>query len=271
MKDYGEVETKQKRVSDMFKFNNDMFCNGINGNDNPFMNNNISSNSGFFARTTNDEANDSSNNNNNIFSINNNVHSFFSSDNDDNINDHKESPQHNPFLLTNASSTPSFNNIYQQQEVSISNNNNNNIDYNNCSDKYILSNLSEYDFNASKYVSKGNGYITIEKLSNTNYIIYRNTAYRILLTCIIYPQTTSFTPSTQTPFTAVIDKLLNLTASPHKPCSLKLKFQSRSDRTSFQAIFSNITAPINASSPSKEVITHISSIPVYTIYLPQFK
>ena len=269
MKEYDELETKQKCVDDMFKFNKDMFCNNGNKNDNPFMYmmNISSSNGDFFSTITNDD-----NDNNNV-STNNNVHSFFSSDNDDNINDHNISSNHNPFLLNNntssSSTTPVFNNIYQQQDISI--NNNNNIDYKNCSDKYILTNLSEYDFNVNKYISKGNGYITIEKLNNTYYIIYRNTTYRILLTCVIYPQTTTFTSSTQTPIIAVINKLLNITSSPHKPCSLKLKFQTQSDRTSFQTIFTNITSSsLNTSSPSKEPITHISSIPVYTIYLPQF-
>ena len=270
MKEYDELETKQKCVDDMFKFNKDMFCNNGNKNDNPFMHmmNISSSNGDFFSTITNDD-----NDNNNV-STNNNVHSFFSSDNDDNINDYNISSNHNPFLLNNntssSSTTPVFNNIYQPQDISI-NNNNNNIDYNNCSDKYILTNLSEYDFNVNKYISKGNGYITIEKLNNTYYIIYRNTTYRILLTCVIYPQTTTFTSSTQTPIIAVINKLLNITSSPHKPCSLKLKFQTQSDRTSFQTIFTNITSSsLNTSSPSKEPITHISSIPVYTIYLPQF-
>jgi hypothetical protein len=270
MKEYDELETKQKCVNEMFKFNNDMFCNNENNNNgNPFMNmvnntSSLSNNGGFFSTNTNY-------NNNNVSSINNNnnVHSFFSSDNDDNINEDDNLSNHNPFLLNNIASsslaTPSFNNIHQQQEISI----NNNIDYNTCSDKYILTNLSEYDFTANKYISKGNGYITIEKHNNTYYIIYRNTTYRILLTCIIYPQTTSFTPSTQTPFIAVINKLLNITLSPHKPCSLKLKFQTQSDRTSFQTIFTNITT--SSSSPSNEPITHISSLPVYTIYLPQFK
>lgn len=270
MKEYDELETKQKCVNEMFKFNNDMFCNNENNNNgNPFMNmvnntSSLSNNGGFFSTNTNYNNNNVSNTNNN-----NNVHSFFSSDNDDNINEDDNLSNHNPFLLNkNASSsltTPSFNNIHQQQEISI----NNNIDYNTCSDKYILTNLSEYDFTANKYISKGNGYITIEKHNNTYYIIYRNTTYRILLTCIIYPQTTSFTPSTQTPFIAVINKLLNITTSPHKPCSLKLKFQTQSDRTSFQTIFTNITTP--SSPPSNEPITHISSLPVYTIYLPQFK
>lgn len=270
MKEYDELETKQKCVNEMFKFNNDMFCNNENNNNgNPFMNmvnntSSLSNNGGFFSTNTNYNNNNVGNTNNN-----NNVHSFFSSDNDDNINEDDNLSNHNPFLLNNTASsslaTPSFNNIHQQQEISI----NNNIDYNTCSDKYILTNLSEYDFTAKKYISKGNGYITIEKHNNTYYIIYRNTTYRILLTCIIYPQTTSFTPSAQTPFIAVINKLLNITLSPHKPCSLKLKFQTQSDRTSFQTIFTNITTSL--SPPSNEPITHISSLPVYTIYLPQFK
>ena len=278
MKEYDELETKQKCVNEVFKFNNGMFCNNENNNNgNPFMNmmNNtsaLSNNGGFFSTNTNcvDSNNNVGNTNNNS-----NVHSFFSTDNDDNINEHDNLSNHNPFLLknnaTSSLTTPSFNNIHQQQEISI--NPTNTIDYNTCSDKYILTNLSEYDFTANKYISKGNGYITIEKHNNTYFIIYRNTTYRILLTCIIYPQTTSFTPSTQTPIIAVINKLLNITTSPHKPCSLKLKFQTQSDRTSFQTIFTNITSSsLNASPPSNdEQITHISSLPVYTIYLPQFK
>ena len=274
MKEYDELETKQKCVNEVFKFNNVMFCNnGSSNNGNPFMNmmsntSASSDNGGFFSTNTNYDNNNVSSTNNN-----NNVHSFFSTDNDDNINEHDNLPNHNPFLLNNNASslaTPSFNNIYQQQEISIKPTNT--IDYNTCSDKYILTNLSLYDFTANKYISKGNGYITIEKHNNTYFIIYRNTTYRILLTCIIYPQTTSFTPSTQTPLIAVINKLLNITLSPHKPCSLKLKFQTQSDRTSFQTIFTNITSSsLNVSPPSNEPITHISSFPVYTIYLPQFK
>ena len=277
MKEYDELETKQKCVNEVFKFNNGMFCNNENNNNgNPFMNivNNTSAsdNCNFFSTNTN-----CVDSNNNVSSTNNNnVHSFFSTDNDDNINEHDNLSNHNPFLLKNNATsslkTPSFNNIHQQQEISI-NTNINNIDYNTCSDKYILTNLSEYDFTANKYISKGNGYITIEKHNNTYYIIYRNTTYRTLLTCIIYPQTTSFTPSTQTPLIAVINKLFNITTSPHKPCSLKLKFQTQSDRTSFQTIFTNITTSLLNVSPSSndEQITHISSLPVYTIYLPQFK
>lgn len=158
----------------------------------------------------------------------NNTNSFFTSS----PIKQSEIKEENPFL---------FDSSYKKNESPV-------ILTSNSLHRYQIDNAWEYSFLAKEYVSKGKGFSALEVINDKNYFVFRNVNLQIIIMGEIVKNTTTFDISKNNNVVGVINKMITVEEGKLKPCSYKLKFNSKEGREQFKEEFTKM----NIDSKDKE-------------------